>query len=145
MGLFIMKEQLLLEAFRREFNAYEDDNIHEKVTEPRMGSMAPKKVYIDGEMVGCVDLRKLPGTIDGFVELAFIYIFQQEKGYGSTVLNRICELADMLNLEVNLEAVPIRGLGREIEKSKLQAFYRSFGFKHSEVRGSNMMTRYPNR
>ncbi len=138
-----MNEWKLIKQFRKYFNASKIDLRHRHKDESLMGPFAPLIIHINGKPIGCVDLRKLPGTIDGYVELAYIYMYNEKKGHGSIVLNKICELADLHGLEVELDAVPIKKLRAPIPKSKLHNFYIKFGFKKSDVQGSNMMTRYP--
>ncbi len=139
-----MNEWNLIEDFRKHFSASMVDENHRHEDELLMGPFEPLVVRIDNEPVGCVDLRKEPNTVDGYVELAYIYIYEQKQGYASVILKKLCELADLYGLEVELDAVPVTKFGETISRYKLHSLYRSFGFKNSEVRGSNMMTRYPN-
>ncbi len=143
-ALCTMNEEALIKEFREHFTAGEVDKAHRYENEQLMGPFKPLVVYIKGEAIGCVDLRKSPNTISGFVELAYIYIYRAQQGYGSVVLAKICDLADSYNLELELDAVPVSKFGKPIPIEILHGFYRKFGFQNSEVVGSNMMTRYPN-
>ena len=139
-----MNEQALIQEFREHFGASKIDEEHMHNDEYLMGPFKPLIVSILGKPVGCVDLRKQPNTVDGYVELAYIYIYEKQQGHGSAIIKKICKLADEYKLEVELDAVPISKSNDPIPQWKLHAFYREFKFKNSEVQGSNMMTRYPN-
>ena len=139
-----MNELKLIEEFKAQFGASIVDEDHRHENELLMGPFEPLVVHIDNEPVGCVDLRKDLDTVDGYVELAYIFIYYQKQGYASAILKKICELADLYGLEVELDAVPVTQFGETISRGKLHRLYRNFGFKNSDVRGSNMMTRYPN-
>lgn len=139
-----MTEYKLIKDFIDYFQASEVDEAHVYDDELKMGPFKPLIVHIQGKPVGCVDLRKPANTVDGFVELAYIHMYTAQKGNGSVILQKICELADNYCLEVELDAVPLSKFYEPMSVAKLHSFYRGFGFKNSEVRGSNMMTRYPN-
>ncbi|WP_444898527.1 GNAT family N-acetyltransferase [Microbulbifer sp. VAAC004] len=139
-----MNERKLIEKFRKYFEASEVDELHRHESELLKGPFEPLIVHVDLEPIGCVDLRKPKGTVDGYVELAYIFIYSKRQGYGSIILNKICELADVYGLEVELDAIPIAAFGSPIPQSELYSFYRKYGFKNSDIPGSNMMTRYPN-
>ncbi|WP_444913288.1 GNAT family N-acetyltransferase [Microbulbifer sp. PAAF003] len=139
-----MNEWNLIKDFRKHFSASMVDENHRHEDGLLMGPFEPLVVHIDNEPVGCVDLRKEPNTVDGYVELAYIFIYAQKQGYAAVILKKLCELADLYCLEVELDAVPVIKFGQTISREKLHSLYRSFGFKNSEVLGSNMMTRYPN-
>ncbi|KXJ52863.1 MAG: hypothetical protein AXW15_03445 [Neptuniibacter sp. Phe_28] len=138
-----MNELKLITEFYRRFNATEVDKNHMHKGKPLMGPFNPKVILIDGQRVGCIDLRKENGTIHGFVELAYIYMYDKQKGYGEIILKEICRLADLYNLEIILDAVPIEGFGEPIPIGKLHSFYTRKGFKY-RVPNSNMMVRAPN-
>lgn len=138
-----MIECRLINEFKDYFSVSGIDDNHIHNGEGTIGPVSPEMLYIDGNTVGCVDLRKESHTVEGYVELAYLYIYKQKNGYGTLVMEKICELADKYSLEVELDAVPIDSYGETINMGKLKSFYRSFGFKHSNVRGSNKMTRCP--
>jgi hypothetical protein len=138
-----MNERRLIEEFREYYVVSSVDSEHVHHGEGIIGPVRPERMHINGNAIGCIDLRKLPYTTDGYVELAYLFIYNQQEGHGSNVLDTICNLADKYNLEVELDAVPIVGYGEPISMGKLQSIYRKFGFKHSEVAGSNKMNRYP--
>lgn len=138
-----MNELKLITEFYRKFNSAEVDKNHTHKDKPLMGPFKPKVISINGQRVGCIDLRKESGTIPGFVELAYIYMYDKQKGYGEIILKEICRLADLYNLEIILDAVPIEDFGDPIPIGKLHFFYTRKGFKY-RVTNSNMMVRYPN-
>ena len=139
-----MNELRLIKDFNSEFRAGDIDKKHIHERELLMGPFEPKIVFIGEDAVGCVDLRwNRMQMIEGFVELAYIYMYKPRLGYGSKILMKICELADFYKLEIKLDAVPIKGFDVSISRDSLHSFYRKFGFKIA-VPGSNMMTRMPN-
>jgi len=61
-------------------------------------------------------------------------------GFGAAVMELLTDEADKMNITLDLFAVPLKGEGKKISKSKLKSFYKKHGFKSE---GGDKMMREP--
>lgn len=64
---------------------------------------------------------------------------QREKGYGSTIMSEIVQLADLYNVRLHLFATNLFGS----DLRRLYGFYRRFGFVLIKKTGDGHMIYYP--
>ena len=137
-----MNELLFINKVKEEFYRAETDNQHRYPTS--VDDNIPNIIKIDSRNIGCMAIHRDNHMIPGVVELAYLYIYKQNLGYGTTVLKRLCEFADCYKVELVLEAIPQKANIDTISKSKLREWYSGHGFKVSDVSGSDLMSRLPN-
>ncbi len=103
----------------------------------------PYFVYLDDEKVGCMYLHSDKHVIANHIHLCYLFIYSTNKGTGTEVLSKVCQLADQHRMTLFLDAVPQRPNENSIPQWKLKEWYKSFGFIQSEYSGSNDMERTP--
>lgn len=78
-------------------------------------------------------------AVDGAtVEIENIFSKLQRKGYGRQAMQAICDLADQLGVQLDLQVKP-----QGIPYAKLVAFYRHFGFAPDATTKGVWMVRSP--
>jgi len=137
-----MDEQRFVDEVQSYFLMKEKDTHHE--TETGLGIINPYVIYLNNTKVGCMYLDWNENLIENHVGISYIYIYEQNIGYGTKVLSKVCRLADIYRITLFLDAVPQKPTNDSISQQVLKSWYTSFNFIHSEVRGSNDMERKPN-
>lgn len=99
----------------------------------------PYVINLDGAQIGCMTVKKPRNTQNGWVQLAYFRIFEQQNELGSEILGNICGLADKYHVGIYLDAIPLDKSENSISKAKLSSLYSRYGFK-----GSHYMEREPN-
>ncbi len=140
------RDHRLIREFYQFFKADLVDKNHSGFHHQLSVPAEPRVLHINSRAVGCIELKKPEGSVNGFVELYYFYIYPHcaKKGFGSQIMQYLCELADKLNVEIDLEAIPLTGLETIIGSSDLHRFYKKFNFQPSQLAGSKFMTRLPN-
>ncbi|MGM8227482.1 GNAT family N-acetyltransferase [Cellvibrio sp. ARAG 10.3] len=136
-----MNEDKFIKILATEFFTGEPDKAHQY--DASKGTAHPNIIIWNGEQIGCMAAEWPTDCVPGFVQLAYLYIYKSGQGLGSVILRRLCELADELQLEITLDAVPQKPSESSIPQEKLINWYQRHGFVLSEIKGSPCMTRKP--
>jgi hypothetical protein len=103
----------------------------------------PNIICINNVEVGCMALQRNRHMKHGWIQIAYIFIYNPKIGIGSKIMSRLCDLADQYNVNLFLDAVPQKSNGKSIDRGKLICWYMGFKFKTASE-GSNLMERIHN-
>jgi GNAT superfamily N-acetyltransferase len=102
-------------------------------------TIAVQRTHVD------LDLAISTNILEGrsVILIRFLEASPMGTGAGSVVMTRLCDLADSLHCTMVLESFEPKHHGKRIPDSKLEAFYRRFGFRRetSDEHGSAYMFR----
>ncbi|WBU39749.1 MULTISPECIES: GNAT family N-acetyltransferase [Marinobacter] len=128
-----MRELEYITAIQKKYSGKRDNSKEILVAS---GIEHPFVVEDHGEDIGCIYLHFEPQMNPSMVWVMYLRSYFPGKGYGTGMMNMLCELADKMGVRLYLEPVPDQGSNRT--QGELAAFYRRFGFE-----GSITMQRSP--
>lgn len=78
-----------------------------------------------GDAHACIVLRASSSDV---IEVQTLIAYPDKRGHGTAMLTKLCEVADVLEVQLWLDAKPFGECRSHIPLSKLKSVYRSFGF-----------------
>lgn len=127
-----LKPQQFIKEFKGRFSGdlYQLKRMEVCPVYPNIGSH-PFIVESNDRAIGCLYLYPLMGE-ESTVSIMYLRSVEQGKGYGTQIMQQLCEFADVKEISLHLE--PYADNDSNLRNGELKNWYASFGFvMHSNV------------